>query len=564
MEKKERPRSLRSRLLLTILLCWALPVLGVTVLAGILLGRSYEQSTRQELQARAENAMEQLQIRVEAIFEASKGVSYDGVVRNSYRLYQRDGDSAALYRTVTEYLNQNFTRDERIPAAFLSFWEAGEIRPYAASRGDFGFSSQKEYREAIEPDVLERMKDVDTDILLLEYGGELYVARNLLDSHFRPYATVVLLCDRTLLFQSLDPVRAMGRVKLSLDGTLLLEEDGTLSTGAESIEGEEWQVFEVQSGSHVFRLAAATEPFDFWRDVPQIQLAGVLVLFSVLPLLLVMIFLFRRYVTHPVQVMVEANERLESGERGYQIGETANSREFRRLYRHFNTMSTEMKNQFERSYLEQQALQQAQVKALQSQINPHFLNNTLEIINWEARIAGDERVSAMIEALSVMMDGALGRDGRSQIHLREELSYVDAYLYIIRQRLGERLEIRKEIDESLLEKMVPRLILQPLVENAVEHDIAERHGGLLTLRVFREGEELCIEVEHDGTMSEDDRKNISEMLSSQKAEPGSSARVGLRNVKQRLELLYGERGRLRVEQAAPDRILASVHFPLGE
>ena len=65
-------------------------------------------------------------------------------------------------------------------------------------------------------------------------------------------------------------------------------------------------------------------------------------------------------------------------------------------------------------------------------------------------------------------------------------------------------------------------------------------------------------------MSEDDRKNISEMLSSQKAEPGSSARVGLRNVKQRLELLYGERGRLRVEQAAPDRILASVHFPLGE
>ena len=141
MENKKQPRSLRSRLLATILLCWVLPVLSVMVLAGVLVGRSYEQSARQALESRAENALEQLQIRMETVFEASKSVSYDGVVRNSYRLYQQNGDSAALYRTVTDYLNQNFTRDERIPAAFLSYWEAGEIRPYAASRGDLGYSS---------------------------------------------------------------------------------------------------------------------------------------------------------------------------------------------------------------------------------------------------------------------------------------------------------------------------------------------------------------------------------------------------------------------------------------
>ncbi len=140
-------------------------------------------------------------------------------------------------------------------------------------------------------------------------------------------------------------------------------------------------------------------------------------------------------------------------------------------------MSSELKNQFERSYLEQQALQQARVKALQSQINPHFLNNTLEVINWEARLSGDERVSAMIEALSVMLNAALDRDGRSMIPLREELSYVDAYLYIIRERLGDRLVIEREIDETMLDEMVPRLIFQPLVENAVEHDLTARHGG---------------------------------------------------------------------------------------
>ena len=145
MNKTRRPRSLRSRLLTAVLLCWVLPVLSVMALAGYLLGESYERSARQELESRGQNAMEQLEMRMDAVFEASKTVSYDGVVRNSYRLYQSDGDSAALYRTVTEYLNQNFTRDERISAAFLSFWELEEMRPYAASRGDLGARVQREY-----------------------------------------------------------------------------------------------------------------------------------------------------------------------------------------------------------------------------------------------------------------------------------------------------------------------------------------------------------------------------------------------------------------------------------
>ena len=105
MKREKQPRSLRTRLLGAVLLCWVLPVLSVVILAGVLLSDSIERSTIQELEAREENAMEQLEMRLDAVFEASKAVSYDGVVRNSYRLYQRDGDNAALYRTVTDYLN---------------------------------------------------------------------------------------------------------------------------------------------------------------------------------------------------------------------------------------------------------------------------------------------------------------------------------------------------------------------------------------------------------------------------------------------------------------------------
>ena len=560
MTHARRPRSLRSRLLTAVLLCWVLPVLIVMALAGYLLGVSYESAAQQEFDTRARNAMEQLEMRMDAVFEASKTVSYDGVVRNSYRLYERDGDSAALYRTVTEYLSQNFTRDERIDAAFLSFWELGEVRPYAASRGDLGIRAQRQYRETIEADVLERMREIDTGILLLEYDGDLYVARNLLDSRFRPYATVVLLCDREQLFQSLEPVRQISEPSLLLDDRLLVEGDSLRSVERAPDTGDALR-YEGGVAGHRFVLTAAIAPLDVWHDVPQIRTAAGFVALLALPLLLVVFYLFRRQVTHPVEILVEANNRLESGERGYTIDAKADSLEFQRLYAHFNTMSAELKNQFERSYLEQQALQQARVKALQLQINPHFLNNTLEIINWEARLADDERVSAMIEALSTMMDGALGRDGRSQIHLREELSYVDAYLYIIRERLGERLEVRKEIDEDVLDTMVPRLILQPLAENAVEHDITPRRGGLLTLRARREGERLVLEVEHDGSMSAEDRAAIEEMLASPVEDTEISGQVGLRNVRQRLTLLYGEKGKLSLSQSGPDRILARVSFP---
>ena len=563
METKRKPHSLRAKLLTTILLCWVLPLMAVVVLAGVLLTGSYERAARQELESGVQNALEQVQLRLHAVFESSKGVSYDGVVRNSYRRYQSDGDSADLYKTVTEYLNQNFNRDELIPAAFISYWEDVDVRPYASSRGDFGYSAQREYREHIERDLLERMESIDTGILLLEYGGELYVARNLLDSHFRPYATVVLLCDRELLFQSFQPVREISEeLSLRIDDSLELTPDGLLRSLETAEEAEPGALrWDAEAEGHSLHVEARIPAFHFWRDVPQLQMAGVAVAMLVLPLLLAVILLFRSYVTRPVETLIRASERLEEGERGYVIGETPNSREFQRLYEHFNSMSTEMKNQFERSYREQQALQKARVKALQSQINPHFLNNTLEIINWEARLAENDRVSAMIEALSVMLDAALDRDGRSQIPLREELSYVDAYLYIIRERLGERLEIERRIDSGMEEVMVPRLILQPLVENAVEHDITPRRGGRLCVRAGREGDRVVLEVEHEGTMSPEDRESISAMLSSTEADTEISGQVGLRNVKQRLDLIYGADGELSITQSGDSWILARVRFP---
>ncbi|MGX8720739.1 MAG: sensor histidine kinase, partial [Eubacteriales bacterium] len=114
---------------------------------------------------------------------------------------------------------------------------------------------------------------------------------------------------------------------------------------------------------------------------------------------------------------------------------------------------------------------------------------------------------------------------------------------------------------TMLDEMVPRLIFQPLVENAVEHDLTARHGGLLCLRTRRESGFIVLEAEHEGTLTDEDLQRAEQMLSSAVTDTEVSGQVGIRNVKQRLDLLYGERGSLILIQSGPNRVLARVRFP---
>lgn len=468
---KQPKISLKMGLLTTIVICWLVPVIIVVTLAAVLLGNSYRSSAQQEIDASAENALRLVQMQLENAIRDSKAASYDGLVRSAYRDYRQSGDRAALYRSTNDYLTQNFSREELYKAVFIRFWdEDADVGAYLLSSGTTGYDLLRQCREST-PQILQTMADADTEICFLPLDGQLYMARNLLDSSFAPYASVVMMFDPDIIFQSLDAINRISDMRLQIDGyTFILDEQGTLTLTEESAEASDMR-YEAEVDGHSFSLAATVAEYNLWEENPWLGWAVLGVALMVLPLMTVVILLFSHHVTKPMQTLAQANLLVQSGHRGYEISQEPLNAEFGKLYSHFNAMSTELRNQFERSYLEQQATQRAQIKALQSQINPHFLNNTLEIINWEARLAGNDRVCAMIEALSTMLDAALDRDGRTQIPLKEELGYVDAYLYIIRERLGEDFHVHKDIDPAILDQLIPRLILQPIVENAVEHDI---------------------------------------------------------------------------------------------
>ncbi len=549
----KRKISLRAGLVTTILICWLMPVVCIVTLSGLLLNSNYQKSIRQQIQSEAASALEQVRTNLADAIWDSKAVSYDGIVRSGYRTFRQDGDTASLYRTVNDYMTQNFSRESRYRAAFLYFWGEGEgANAYVLCRGTTGHDLLAQVKQTA-PWIIGAMQDADTAIRFYNLDGELYMARNILNSHFESYATIAVLLDSSVVLQSMEGIQRVSSLTLTVDDCMLTRMDNGTQPGSDTEIR-----YTVDADGHKITLSAFPEAYDLWQDTPWLRWAVVGVALMVLPLLLVMIALFHRHVSFPMETLAEANGQIQAGQRGYQIEKTAPNAEFERLYANFNVMSTELKNQFERSYQEQRAAQKAQIKALQSQINPHFLNNTLEIISWEARLADNERVCAMIEALSTMLTAALDRDGRTQIPLSEELGYVDAYLYIIRERLGGNLRVTKEIPDEMAAQLIPRLILQPIVENAVEHDITASRGGRLTLRARQEAGEIILEVEHDGTMTDKDRENIRQLTS---AEYTGSGRVGLRNVYRRLKLLYGDAGGLTIEEAAPGTILARLHFP---
>ena len=180
-------------------------------------------------------------------------------------------------------------------------------------------------------------------------------------------------------------------------------------------------------------------------------------------------------------------------------------------------------------------LLEARLDALQRQINPHFLFNTLNSIASLVR-SKPELAREMIVKLANILRMLL-REREAFVALGEELTFTDDYLDIEVVRFGEKLKVVKEIAEDTLDVLVPSMLLQPLIENSIKHGLEPRiSGGTVTLRSRMEGESLVIEIEDDGVGVEPGGTTVAPL--SGLAREGSG--IGMRNVRERMQVLYGE------------------------
>ena len=194
-------------------------------------------------------------------------------------------------------------------------------------------------------------------------------------------------------------------------------------------------------------------------------------------------------------------------------------------------------------------LAEARLQSLQSQLHPHFLFNTLHTIS--ALMHRDtEAADAMLARLSDLLRLSLDRIGTQQVTLKEEMDFLQKYLEIERTRFGERLDVRLAIEPETLDAAVPNLLLQPLVENAIRHGIAQKiGGGVLEIRATRAGQELSLLVRDTGPG-----------LSAAKLSALNTG-VGLTNTRSRLEELFPDRHRFEFHEPPEGGLAVSIVIP---
>jgi two-component system sensor histidine kinase YesM len=577
VKTERRTFSLRWALVMLIFICWILPVFVILIVSGYLSAKSTREHVSSIVNASIENAAYNVRRDLDSAIQSALNISYIPTIRLSYIQYENDKNLTSFNNVCREFLSQQFSRSQVISSVYLLFPnipDDEQVRSFTYNPSSIEISQVLEfYNNGSREHSLEMMTTLDTNVGFFRTEDHFYLIRNLsfLENRFKPYAMLVAeinLESLSLRFGEIpwlnDISLYINDIPLTIMGTQIekpLNFRGEQDIRLQTMEADQLMDHAfIPTDRYNFTYCAQANLYEMMHQMNNPALIIILITGLCIPLLALVLIFFIRYINSPINRLSQLAGEIEGGKLGTQT-EIAKlgSKEFIYLGSQMNAMSARLYYQFECLYREELALQDARIKALQSQINPHFLGNTLEIINWEARLSGAEKVSQMMEALSTILRAALDRTSRHLIPLSEELSYIDAYLFIIQKRFGKCLEIHREIDEDLLNWNVPRLILQPIMENAVEHGISSRQQGIITLRAQKiDNEWMRLDVENDNPMSKEDEQKINHLLHNKISEDRNSVNIGIRNVHQRLRILYGERSGLIVQNDNNGNTLASM------
>lgn len=282
-------------------------------------------------------------------------------------------------------------------------------------------------------------------------------------------------------------------------------------------------------------------------------------MYAVLALCMVLAFaialLLSNNITKPIRKFIKTMSYAQEGNFDIQV-QYRRKDEFTYLFSQYNKMIMQIKELINKLYVSEVKKKEAELKALQSQINPHFLYNTLDSINWIALRHDVPDISAMVTSLSDFFRYSLSK-GRSIIPIEDELRQVESYLSIHRFRFKDKLDYSLLVEPEVYGHLTVKLILQPLVENSILHGIEKRHGkGFIEIDARKIGDRIVIDIADNGIGA--DANALNAMLA---GEEGAADSFGTRNVDQRLKQVFGEQAGIRYRSREGPGMLVTVTMP---
>ncbi|MFJ5760451.1 sensor histidine kinase [Neobacillus sp. NPDC093182] len=261
---------------------------------------------------------------------------------------------------------------------------------------------------------------------------------------------------------------------------------------------------------------------------------------------IIIIWISTNYIVRPLTKLSLVMDEVEKDNFNVQL-QIDRSDELGRVGESFNRMMNKINNLISDIYQKDINEKDAQLRALRAQINPHFLYNTLDTINWMAQFGKSDEVSKMTTSLSRLLKKSITNNGEF-IRLEEEINYIDDYMTIQKIRFQDRIHYSVNVDPEAKNCLVPKLILQPIVENAMIHGIEKKIGnGYLFINGKIKNNKLHIEVLDNGVgMDENTVASLSEgrYLS---LDDNRGTGNGILNVQNRIQLLFGDDNGLKIE-----------------
>lgn len=265
-------------------------------------------------------------------------------------------------------------------------------------------------------------------------------------------------------------------------------------------------------------------------------------------------------ISRPVKMLEASMRQVEKGNFDIKV-DIEGSNEIGELSRAFNIMIAKIKELMTQNIMEQELKRKSELKALQAQINPHFLYNTLDSIVWMAEGRKSEEVVMMASALAKLFRLSISK-GEEIITIYNEIEHIRSYLTIQKIRYRDKLDFEIDVDESILQCKTLKIILQPLVENSIYHGIKNKVGtGIIKICARRVEDKVLLKVIDNG-IGMTPEKAVQILESPSESSKGSG--VGVKNVNERIRLYFGDEYGINFESEPDVGTVANVWLPVLE
>lgn len=291
-----------------------------------------------------------------------------------------------------------------------------------------------------------------------------------------------------------------------------------------------------------------------WNEIinGSVKLAQLLLFISLVTigLIVILTYYLSKQFTKPINQLLQSMNDFSLQEREPKLpGDYRN--EFGTLFRGYYKLNSRIKGLYNDLEEEHQQKRKAELDALQANINPHFLYNTLDQLNWMAIEEGQEKISRVLELMGKMFRIGLSK-GEALIPLKDELVHLESYIQIQQIRLEGALNYQIFIPDRYLHYYIPKLTLQPFIENAIIHGLRGQQQAMISINLHDVGEMMCIIIRDNGAGFSKDQ-----MLNKRTADGG----YGIKNVQDRLSAYFGANSSISIESKAGEGTIVFVKIP---